>query len=173
MGICLYDVTVPGFIQTVNAMEGVLQRGLAHCKDAGIDTNEIVAARLFPDMLPFRFQVISVVRHSVGAIESAKAGIFTRPPEIPPFDYAGLQGALAEANAKLKTYTPDEVNALQGQDLAFQPGERKISFTNENFLLSFSIPNFHFHATTAYDILRSKGVPLGKRDYLGRLRANG
>ena len=171
MGISLYDVTVPGFMQTITAMEGVLQRGLAYCKDAGIDTNEIVEARLYPDMLPFRFQVVSIVKNSVGAIESVKAGIFTRPPQTPPYDYAGLQGALAEASTRLKGYTPDEIDALQGRDMIFHPGEHKISFTIDNFLLSFSIPNFHFHATTAYDILRSRGVPLGKRDYLGRLRA--
>lgn len=173
MGIPLYDVAVLGFMQTVNAMEGVLQRGVAHCKERGIDTNEIVETRLHPDMLPFRFQVVSIVKNSVGAIESAKAGLFARPPETPALDYAGLQGVLAEASAKLKTYTRDEVNALQGRDMVFHPGEHKMLFTIEDFLLSFSIPNFHFHATTAYDILRSKGVPIGKRDYLGRVRAKG
>lgn len=173
MGIPLYDVTVLGFLQTVNAMEGVLQRGLAHCKERGIDTNEIVETRLHPDMLPFRFQVVSIVKNSVGAIESAKAGLFARPPETPALDYAGLQGVLAEASAKLKTYARDEVNALQGRDMVFHPGEHKMLFTIEDFLLSFSIPNFHFHATTAYDILRSTGVPIGKRDYLGRVRAKG
>lgn len=173
MGIPLYDVTVLGFMQTVGAMEGVLQRGLAHCKERGIDTNEIVEARLHPDMLPFRFQVFSIVKNSVGAIESARAGLFARPPQTPALDYAGLQAVLAEASAKLKTYTRDEVNALQGRDMVFHPGEHKMLFTIEDFLLSFSIPNFHFHATTAYDILRSRGVPIGKRDYLGRLRPKG
>jgi len=173
MAIPLYDVTVLGFMQTVGAMEGVLQRGLAYCKDQGIDANEIVEARLHPDMLPFRFQVVSIARHSAGAIENTKAGLFTRPPQTPALDYAGLQGVLAEASAKLKTYTREEVDALQGRDMVFHPGENKILFTAEDFLLSFSLPNFHFHAATAYDILRSKGVPIGKRDYLGRLRPKG
>lgn len=173
MGIPLYDVTVLGFMQTVNAMEGVLQRGLAHCKEHGIDTNEIVETRLYPDMLPFRFQVASVVKHSVGAIECARAGLFGRPPETPPFDYAGLQNHLAEASATLKTYTREEVNAFQGRDLLLHVGERKALFTAEDFLLSFSIPNLHFHAATAYDILRSRGVPVGKRDYIGRMRQKG
>jgi hypothetical protein len=62
------------------------------------------------------------------------------------------------------------VNALEGQDVVFQFRDTKMPFVAEGFLLSFLLPNFHFHATTAYDILRSKGVPLGKRDYLGRLR---
>jgi hypothetical protein len=62
------------------------------------------------------------------------------------------------------------VNALEGRDVTFQMRDFKIPFTAENFLMSFSLPNFYFHATTAYDILRSKGVPLGKRDYMGRMK---
>jgi uncharacterized protein len=170
MGIPLYDVTVLGFIQAVGAMEGVLQKGLAHCREHGIDTHQIVETSLYPDMFPFRFQVISVANHSAGAIECAKAGEFNRPAQRPPLDYAELQVLLAETSAKLKTYTPAEVNALQGKDLMFAAGEHKMKFSVENFLLSFSIPNLHFHAATAYDILRSKGVPIGKRDYLGKMR---
>lgn len=173
MGIPLYDVTVLGFMQTVNALEGVLQRGLAHCKEQSIDPSEIVEARVHPDMLPFRFQVLTVVKNSVGAIESAKAGLFNPFGESSTLDYAGLQGVLAEASATLKTYSRDEVNALQGRDMVLQLGDREVPFSVEDFLLSFSLPNVHFHATTAYGILRSKGVPLGKRDYLGRVRAKG
>ena len=62
------------------------------------------------------------------------------------------------------------MDALAGRDVIFQMRDRKVPFTAENFLLSFSLPNFYFHATTAYDILRTKGVPLGKRDFLGRMR---
>ena len=62
------------------------------------------------------------------------------------------------------------MNALSGKDVTFQIRDFKMPFTSEGFLMSFSLPNFHFHATTAYDILRTKGVPLGKRDYLGALR---
>lgn len=173
MGISLYDATVLGFMQTVGAMEGVLQRGLTYCKEQGIDPNEIVETRLHPDMLPFRFQVVSVVKNSVGAIENAKAGLFSLPPQTPALDYAGLQAHLAEASARLKTYTRDEVDALQGRDVLFNPGSIKMLFTAEDFLLSFSLPNVHFHATTAYGILRAKGVPIGKRDYLGRMRVKG
>jgi uncharacterized protein len=170
MGIPLYDATVLGFIQTVGAMEGVLQRGMSYCKEQGIDSNDIVLARLHPDMLPFRFQVFSIVKNSVGALENARSRLFGRPPEPPPLDYAGLQTLLADANAKLKTYERTEVNAFQGHEMVFHPGEHRMTFNIEDFLLSFSVPNFHFHATTAYDILRSKGAPIGKRDYLGQIR---
>jgi hypothetical protein len=65
--------------------------------------------------------------------------------------------------------TPAEVNACSGKDVTFQIRDNKIPFTAEGFIQSFSLPNFYFHATTAYDILRSKGVPVGKRDFLGKL----
>ena len=77
---------------------------------------------------------------------------------------------MADAIVSLKALDPAEVNGFEGQDMAFVMGERRMPFTAEGFLMSFSLPNLHFHATTAYDILRMQGVPLGKRDYLGGLR---
>ena len=172
MGFSLYDATVAGFTQTLGAMGGVLDKGLAHCRQAGIDPEAIVETRLHPDMLPFRFQVVSVVKHSVGALACARAGVFGPPPPTPALDYAGLQAHVAEARRALTQYTREEIDALLGRELSFQPGSMHMRFTVENFLLSFSVPNLHFHATTAYDILRMKGAPLGKRDYLGQLRVS-
>jgi uncharacterized protein len=173
MSIPLYDATVLGFIQTVDAMQGVLQKGLAFCQEKGIDTSEIVESRVHPDMLPFRFQVISVANHSAGAIECARAGVFDRPPQRPPLSYAELQSLLAESSSKLKSCSPADINALQGRELVFKAGGSPFKFTVENFLLSFSTPNLHFHAATAYGILRGKGVPIGKRDFLGAMRVAG
>lgn len=170
MAITLYDATVRPFIQTVGAIGTILDRGLAHCADNAIDPQEIVKTRLHPEMLPFRFQVLSVVHHSIGAIEEVHAGVSTPPTSIEPLDYAGLQKKIADAVTALKALDPATVNALEGRDMLFQMGEMKIPFTAEGFLLSFSLPNLHFHATTTYDILRQKGAPLGKRDYLGQMR---
>jgi hypothetical protein len=75
-----------------------------------------------------------------------------------------------KAEMALAAFTPDEVNSWSSKDLDLQIGPRRLAFTSETLILSFSLPNFHFHAVTAYDILRSRGVPLGKRDYEGRLR---
>lgn len=170
MSISLYDATAASFIQTLTAVTNVLERGLAHCTENGIDPNEIVETRLAPDMLPFRFQIISVAHHSKGAIEGVKAGLFSPGVELPPLDYAGLQALVTDAQTYLKALSREEVDALQDKDTLFQFRDYKMPFTGEGFLLSFSIPNLHFHATTAYAILRMKGVPLGKRDYLGPLR---
>jgi hypothetical protein len=170
MAISLYDSSVACFLQTLGGVEGFLSRGLAHCTEKNIDPNEIVEARLFPDMLPFRFQITSVAHHSLGAVRGAQQGAFAPQSQVPPLDYAGLQKTVADARAALQQLAPADVNALEGKDVVFQVRDMKLPFKAEGFLLSFSLPNFHFHATTAYDILRSKGVPLGKRDYMGKLR---
>ena len=75
---------------------------------------------------------------------------------------------IRKAESALQAFTRDEVNGWAGKDL--QIGPRRLAFTSETLILSFSLPNFYFHAVTAYDILRTRGVPLGKRDYEGRLR---
>ncbi|MGE0829992.1 MAG: DUF1993 family protein, partial [Hyphomonadaceae bacterium] len=81
-----------------------------------------------------------------------------------------MQGAIADAQARLRTLSPAEVDGLVGKDVIFDLGAMKLPFTAEHFLFSFSLPNFYFHATTAYDILRARGAPLSKRDYLGQMR---
>src|SRR5689334_24805178 len=169
MGTSLYDATVGAFNQTLGAVEGFLSRGFDHCRDNNIDPETIVATRVYEDMFPFRFQVTSTVLHSIVAIESVRKGVFS-PAMTPEFDYAGLQKHVAEARAKLKDVSREEVNSFEGRDMRFEFRDRVIPFTAENFLLSFSLPNFYFHASMAYGILRWRGVRIGKRDFMGRLR---
>jgi uncharacterized protein len=170
MPASLYDISVATYLQTLGAMSGVLERGFAHCRDAGVDPESIVETRLWGDMLPFRFQIVSVAHHSLGAIEGVKAGVFGPPTDQRPHAYADLQTLVAETREKLAALTAAEVNALEGREVTFQFGSYKVPFVAENFILSFSHPNFYFHAATAYDILRSKGAPLGKRDFMGQMR---
>ena len=170
MAISLYDVSVSSFLQVLSGVSGFLDKGLAHCQENGVDPESIVATRLIETMLPFRFQVISVAHHSLGAIEGAQAGVFRPPTQVEPLDYAGLQALVAEARDGLKALTTDAVNALEGREMFFEMGELRMPFTVEGFLMSFSLPNLHFHAPTAYDILRGQGVRLGKRAYLGPMR---
>jgi hypothetical protein len=170
VAIALYDLSVANYLQTLGAVVGLLEKGLAHFTAQHVDLDEIVETRLAPDMLPFRFQLQSVAHHSLGAIEGVKKGLFEPPPQAPVYDYRGLQQLVAGAQEGLRKVTPAEVNALEGKDVVFQLRDFKLPFTAEGFLLSFSLPNFYFHATTAYDILRTNGVPLGKRDFMGRLK---
>ncbi|TCO78524.1 DUF1993 domain-containing protein [Chromatocurvus halotolerans] len=169
MGISLYDVSVASFQQTLGAVAGILKKGESHCSEHGIDLQELVESRLHADMLPLRFQIQSVVHHSRGAIEGARAGKFM-PPSGPDHDYAGLQQLVADACSELDAVGREDVDSLEGRDVIFQIGDFRLDFLAEDFLMTFSLPNMHFHATTAYDILRMRGVPLGKRDYLGRMR---
>ncbi len=173
MAFSLYDATVANYLQMLGAVGGFLEKSLSHFRDKGVDPAVIVETRLTADMLPLRFQIVSVVHHSRGAIEAAKNGVFTPPSGKPDLDYAALQALVTEARAELSVLTPETVNALVGRDVTFRFGERALPFTAEGFLMSFSLPNFFFHATTAYDILRHKGAPLGKRDFMGRLKLKG
>ncbi|WP_421998931.1 DUF1993 domain-containing protein [Reyranella sp.] len=171
MAISLFDLSVANYLQTLGAVEGFLAKGLAHFQEAKADPDAVLGERLHADMLPFKFQVWATAHHSLGAINGVKEGVFGPPAPIPAtIDYAGLQKTVTEAREALQKVKPEEVDAVQGKDMTFQLPTMKIPFTAENFLLSFSLPNFYFHATTAYDILRNKGVPLGKRDFMGRLR---
>ena len=170
MAFSLYDASVANYLQTLGAVGGFLERGLVHFRENNIDPESMVEARLAPDMLPLRFQIISVAQHSRGAIEAAQSCDFRPPSFKTPYDYAGLQGLGAQTREALEAWTPDAVNALGGRDVVFHLGEHKLPFTSDGFLMSFSLPNFYFHAVTAYDILRMRGVPLGKRDYEGQLR---
>lgn len=170
MATSLYDLSVASYLQTLGGVAGFLDRGLAHCADGRVDPAEIVETRLIPDMLPFRFQILSVAHHSIGAIEGLKTGAFAPPGDMLPVDYEGLQKVVADAREALKRLDPAEINALEGRDVVFKFRDFNMPFTAEGFIMSFSLPNFYFHATAAYDILRAKGVPLGKRDFTGQLR---
>jgi len=170
MATQLYDLSVRSFLQTIGGVEGFLERGMSHFAENNIDPDEVVELRLFPDMAPFRFQLQSVCHHSLGAIEGVKKGEFAPPPDIPPHGYKAMQAMVSETREALQKLTPAEVNALEGKDVVFKFRSFEMPFVAENFLMSFSMPNFYFHATTAYDILRNKGVPLGKRDFMGQMR---
>jgi hypothetical protein len=170
MPISFYDVSVATYLQILGAMTGVLDKGLTHCHSSNVDPEMIVEARLAPDMLPFSFQIHSVAHHSLGAIEGIKSGVFKPPGEKPPHTYGQLQALVSDTHAALKKLSPEEVNALEAHDLIFEIRGMKMLFTASGFLLSFSLPNFYFHATTAYDILRLKGAPLGKRVFMGSPR---
>ncbi len=166
----LYDLSVPTFLQTVKAVRGFFDRAVRHCTETGTDPEDFVHARLFDDMAPFHFQIEAAWHHAVWGLEAVKSGVFAPPALIGPVPFADLQAMMGKAEAALAAFDPDEVNSWAGRELDLQIGPRRLAFTSETLILSFSLPNFYFHAVTAYDILRTRGVPLGKRDYEGRLR---
>ncbi len=171
MALTLYDATVGTYKQILGSIEGVLSKGREHCEANGIDLNDVVETRLIDDMLPFRFQVISVAHHSLGAMKGVDAGVFG-PPSMGDQDYGALQSLVGEALAGLDDYSEDKVNGFLGKEMAFKMGSMTMPFIAEDFLLTFSLPNFYFHATTTYDMIRMKGTTIGKGDFLGRMRLN-
>ncbi|MCP8937132.1 DUF1993 domain-containing protein [Alsobacter sp. SYSU M60028] len=166
----LYDLSVPTFLQTVRALGGFLGRAAAHFAGAGVDPDAFVHTRLFDDMAPFHFQVEAATHHAVWGVEALRTGAFTPPALVGPVPFADLRAMVGKAETALEAFVPEEIAACAGKRLDLQIGPRRLAFTAETFILSFSLPNFHFHAVTAYNLLRSHGVPLGKRDYEGRLR---
>jgi len=170
MPLSLFDLCVPSYLQTLGAVSGFLDKAHGHFEAHGVSPEDVVETRLYPDMLPFRFQIQSVVHHSVGALEGVKNGVFRPPSDLPPHDYRALQGIVSEARQTMEKLSREAVERLEDATVMFEIRDRKLPFTAPEFLSSFSMPNFYFHTTTAYDILRSKGVPVGKRDFLGQLR---
>jgi len=184
MAISLYDLSVPTFLQTTRAVSGFLDRAAGHCTETGTDPDTFVQARLYSDMAPFHFQIEALTHHAVWGLEAVKTGVFAPPPLVGAMPFRELRAVIGKAVTALEALAPEEVNSWSGKTMdidLFRPVDEKnastsawaprtLAFTSETFLLSFSLPNFHFHAVTAYDILRAQGVPLGKRDYEGRLR---
>jgi hypothetical protein len=170
MPISLYDAFVPGTRQILGSVQALLEKAEAWCAEQGCGEAGIVNASLHESMLPFSFQIKSVAKHSFGAIEGVRAGTLDAMSGAMPGDFAGMKALLAKAAEGLAAVTPEEMEGLIGRDMAFTLPGMTLPFTAENFLLSFAQPNFYFHATTAYAIMRAKGVGVGKRDFLGQLR---
>jgi hypothetical protein len=184
MATSLYELSVPTFLQTVRAVGGFLDRAAKHCAETGADPDDFVRASLYPDMAPFHFQIEALTHHAVWGVKAVMTGAFAPPPLVGAMPFTDLRAMVRQAVTALEAFTPDEVNRWAGKalnitlhrpldedDRSWTPwAPRQHACTSETFLLSFSLPNFHFHAVTAYDILRTRGVPLGKRDYEGRLR---
>ena len=170
MALSLYDVTVPQLLQVVRAVRGVLHKGAEYARGKGLDPDQLADARLVEDMFPLHRQVRLVDHHSAGALRDVEGGSFNMPNRE-RLNYAAMQELLGDTEAALTALTREAVEALEGREVALDTGAgSRMVFTAEAFLTSYSLPNFYFHAVTAYDILRAQGVPIGKRDYLAGLR---
>jgi hypothetical protein len=171
MTFSLYEAVVPSNLQILGALDQVMGKAKAFCHERGSPEAEMIDARLAPDMQPLGYQVKSCVVHSIGAIEGVRNGSFSPDWSAWPTDFDGLRGILQRASAELHAFDRDMVDQLAETDMNILAGERRLPFNGADFLLSFSQPNFYFHATTTYAILRAQGLSLAKRDFLGVLRA--
>jgi len=168
MAITLYDLTVPVFLRGLGVMSAVLEKGRAYAEAAGIDPVELVEARLAPDMLTLAGQVqrasdtakFTAVR--IGGVENVRFADEEK-------SFADLQDRLARTRDFLETVPRDAIDNQEGTTIQANIGRTPVSIGAVEYAQKFAVPNFYFHITTAYDILRSRGVVLGKMDYIGAL----
>jgi len=167
MTVSMYKISVPIFVQFLTALSAVLDKTAAHCEAKKIDAAALLTARLSPDMYPLARQVRAASDHAVNAT-ARLAG--AEPPALPSAEasFADLKDRLDKAIAFIKNFKAAQIDGTEDKaiKITFGSGATR-DFTGQSLLLGNSLPNFYFHCTTAYDIVRHCGVEVGKRDFMG------
>lgn len=170
MSIDLYTLSIETNKQIVRASIETLEIARNYAIENNIDPDSLLEKQLIDDMWPLTGQLNSIRHHSLGSIQGIQAGLFEPPPKLPTMNYKEYQQYLVDALTELESFSESEIKALEGKSLIFKIGKREMPFVAENFVRSFSLPNLHFHAATAYNLLRKEGVPIGKLNYLGKFQ---
>ncbi|WP_299193704.1 DUF1993 domain-containing protein [uncultured Erythrobacter sp.] len=174
MPLTLHEAFVPSAKQILGGMRGLVDKAEVHCAENGIEASELYEAKLAETMWTLPWHVRACWVHSGFALGLYKTGAFSPDFTELPADWDAMRAMIDDALAQLDAITVDELEALADKTIGFElGGKRLMELTGQNFLLSFNQPNLYFHATTFYDILRMKGVALGKRDYMGAPRIIG
>lgn len=166
----LHAATVGAWLQMLPQVARLVDKAEAHCHQHGLPPDALLDARLAPDMWTFAKQVMYSVHSSAGAIRNLREGLGGPDLSNPPTQFAALREVVEEAIALVGEVTPEELEAARERDVCFAFSTNRMEYTGEDFLLSFSMPNFFFHSAMAYAILRNQGLEVGKRDFLGRIR---
>lgn len=166
MPISMFQTSVPVFLRTLHALSGVLDKGETHARENGVDSAALLAARLAPDMFPLTRQVQVATDHAKGAT-ARLAG-----RDVPSFEdteqsFSELRERIGRTVAFIREADPASIDGSEEREIVLKIGGRELTLAGQQYLLHFALPNFFFHTTTAYDILRHNGVPLGKRDFIG------
>lgn len=168
MTISLYAASVPVFKQMLGSLDALLGKAESHAADRKIEPDALLQARLFPDMFALARQVQVACDFSRG-VAARLAGL-----EIPKNDdtessFAELRNLISKTLAFLDGIDPASINGQESREIITRPGTPKERrFDAQSYLLSYGLPQFFFHVTTAYAILRHNGVEIGKRDYMGQ-----
>ncbi len=167
MPLSLYQSSVPVFERSLAAFVAIHEKAEAHAQARKFDPANYLAIRLTPDMFPLSRQVQNFCDHAKNA-SFRLAG--AQPPALADNEttFAELRARIEATLAHLKTVDAEAVEAGSDREIVFPIGPtRRVRMQGADYLLHFALPNFYFHLTTAYDILRSAGVEIGKRDFLG------
>src|SRR6266446_10021336 len=159
MNISMYQASVPRFVN-------ILDKAQAHVDAKKLDAAVLPNYRLFPDMLPMTTQV-QIACDTAKGVVARLAGV-----QIPVFEdnektLADLKARIAKTVAYIQTLTPAQIDGTEDKEIVIKRGDKETRYSGMQFLLGHALPNFYFHVTTTYNILRHNGIEIGKRDYLG------
>ena len=166
MTLSMYQASVPRFVNILGNLSNILDKAQAHVDAKKIADASLTGYRLFPDMLPMTTQV-QIACDAAKGVVARLAGV-----AIPAFDdnevtLADLKARIAKTVAFIQTITPAQIDGTEDKDIVIKRGEKETHYKGMQFLMGHAIPNFYFHVTTTYNILRHNGVEIGKRDFLG------
>lgn len=167
MSISLYAATVPVFKQMLLALSDVLKKGEEHARDRKFEPSTLLQARLSPDMLPLVRQV-QIACDFANSVPARIAGIEVATYQDNEQSFAELQQRIAKTVALLDGLTTEQFDGGEGKEIVLRPGtpkEKKLS--GQAYVLAYGLPQFFFHVTTAYNLLRHNGVEIGKKDFMG------
>lgn len=166
MSISMYQASIPVFIRGLENLSRVIEKGAMHAVARKIDPNTLLNARLYPDMFPLIRQVQSASDSAKGG-GARLAGIEVPGMADTEVTFIELQQRIDKTVHFLRSLKPEQIDGSENRPVSLKARTRELSFSGQNYLLQFALPNFFFHITTAYAILRHNGVELGKLDYLG------
>jgi uncharacterized protein len=166
MTISMFHACVPPFLQTLQGLTGVLDKAEAFCAAKKIDPTVLVNARLAPNMFPMGRQVQIACDFAKGAA-ARLAGIDVPAYEDSEKTLADLKARVAKTTAFLRTMNQAQIDGSEARDISLKIAGQPVAFKGQAYLIGFAIPNYYFHLTTAYAVLRHNGVDLGKGDFLG------
>ena len=168
MTLSMYDASVPGFIRSLKALDAIIDKAVTWAEAKKIEPAALINFRLAPDMGNFAKQIqIATDGVKAGAARLAQVDIPSYPDTETTFPE--LKERIGKTIAFLEGVEAARFEGAEDRTVALKLGSNDVTFPAKHYLFSFVIPNFYFHATTAYDILRHNGLEIGKRDFLGEL----
>jgi hypothetical protein len=169
MSVSLYEVSIPVFTLSLSNLAAILDKAASHAATKKVDPKVLPAARLIIDMLPLSSQIQIACDTAKGAA-ARLAGIEVPKHEDTEATLDELKARVAKTLDFIKTIKPEQLEGAERREIVLQFPQSTLKFTGVNYLTNFALPNFFFHVTTAYALMRKNGVDLGKRDFLGQIQ---